>query len=336
MSIFRFTDESDALGSVTRGRLLWRRVSYLGREYAVILSFLVLLVVLSTSSNVFLTRENIGNLADQYSATGIIAVGGTLVLIGGGFDLSVGAIYAVAGVVAAQVMNGTGSLALSIVAACAIGAGCGLGNGIGVNFFRINPFVTTLATSLIISSLALYLSGGLDENVTNFSFTHLGQGTWFTVKISVWALAAFAAFAWILLDRTIIGRFIYAAGGNPEAARLAGVPVGAIKTLTYVISGLSAGLGGVIVASRIGTGAPDVGADIPLQAIAAIVVGGTSIFGGEGAIWRTMFGVYLLAMIGNGFNLLNVNAVYQQMAEGAIILGAVGLDAWFRTSRRSS
>ena len=196
--------------------------------------------------------------------------------------------------------------------------------------------MTTLATSLIISSLALYLSGGLDENVTNFSFTHLGQGTWFTVKISVWALAAFAAFAWILLDRTIIGRFIYAAGGNPEAARLAGVPVGAIKTLTYVISGLSAGLGGVIVASRIGTGAPDVGADIPLQAIAAIVVGGTSIFGGEGAIWRTMFGVYLLAMIGNGFNLLNVNAVYQQMAEGAIILGAVGLDAWFRTSRRSS
>src|SRR5262249_48889651 len=189
--------------------------------------------------------------------------------------------------------------------------------------------VGTLAMSIVIQGVALVITSGLLINVTKPGFTSLGQGTIFTLHYSVIVWTIFAAVCGFLLSRTRYGRFIFASGGNAEAARLSGVRVNLIRGSTYAISGLSAGIAGVLVASRVATGEADV-ATFPLAVIAGIVIGGTSILGGEGAIWRTILGILLLALIGNGFNLLGVNPIYQQILQGGIILAAVAVDAWAR------
>jgi ribose transport system permease protein len=167
----------------------------------------------------------------------------------------------------------------------------------------------------------------------NGHFTVLGRSDFETIKYSVWTLLAFTLLCGYLLSRTTYGRRVYASGGNPEAARLSGVRVNLVKASTFALSGTAAGIAGVIVASRVATGQADSGGlGIALDAVAGIVIGGTSILGGAGAIWRTVLGVLLLAMIGNGFNLLNVNSTYQRIFQGAIILFAVGVDAWSRRS----
>jgi ribose transport system permease protein len=150
------------------------------------------------------------------------------------------------------------------------------------------------------------------------------------VRYTTYLFVVFAIAAAVLLSRTTLGRAIYASGGNAEAARLSGIRVGVVRASTFVISGLSAGLAGVMISSRVATGQADTGVGIELTAIAAVVIGGTSILGGEGAIWRSVLGVLLLTLIGNGFNLLNVNPTYQQIFQGAIILSAVAIDAWSR------
>jgi ribose transport system permease protein len=304
------------------------------RDYGIVFSFVALFITLSFASNVFFTHENLLNILDQWSATAIIAVGGTLVFIAGGFDLSVGSIYAVAGVVASLTAPHIGAWG-AILLGVGMGLGCGVVNGILTTVGRINPFIATLATSIIIAGIALVLtSGNLITVLTPVSFTTLGRGHFAGVKYSVWTLLAFTLVCGFLLARTTFGRMMYASGGNPEAARLSGIRVNLVRASTFAISGTAAGIAGVIVTSRVATGQADSGGlGIALDAVAGIVIGGTSIMGGAGAVWRTILGVLLLAMIGNGFNLLNVNSTYQRIFQGAIILFAVGVDAW---SRRSS
>lgn len=266
------------------------------RDYGIVFSFIALFIMLSVASNVFFTRQNLLNILDQRSATSIIAVGGTLVFIAGGFDLSVGSIYAVAGVVAALMAPHIGTWG-AILLGVGMGLGCGVVNGVLVTIGRINAFIATLATSIMIAGIALVLtSGNLITVIKPASFPVLGRSDFVTVKYSVWTFLAFALTCGFLLSRTTFGRMMYASGGNPEAARLSGIRVA-------------------------------------LDAVAGIVIGGTSIMGGAGAVRRTVLGVLLLAMIGNGFNLLNVDSTYQRIFQGAIILIAVGIDAW---SRRSS
>ena len=238
----------------------------------------------------------------------------SLVLIAGGFDLSVGSIYAFSGVIAALTVDHIGAWG-AILLGVAAGLGCGVINGIIATWGRINPFIATLATSIMIGGLALVLtSGNLISVLDNGHFIVLGRGDFETIKYSIWTLLAFTLLCGYLLSRTTYGRRVYASGGNPEAARLSGIA-------------------GVIVASRVATGQADSGGlGIALDAVAGIVIGGTSILGGAGAIWRTVLGVLLLAMIGNGFNLLNVNSTYQRIFQGAIIVFAVGVDAWSRRS----
>jgi ribose transport system permease protein len=195
---------------------------------------------------------------------------------------------------------------------------------------RINPFIATLGTSIIFRGAAIAITGGLLILVPDESFSALGRGSFLTIKYSVWAFLGFALITGFLLSRTTFGRYVYAAGGNPEAARLSGVRVGRVRATTFALSGVAAGLGGVIAASRVSTGQADAALGIELEAIAAIVIGGTSILGGQGSIWRTVLGVLLLAMIGNGFNLLHVNPTYQRIFQGCIILAAVAIDAWSR------
>jgi ribose transport system permease protein len=301
------------------------------RDYGIVFAFAVLFIVLSIASPVFFTRINLLNILDQWSSTLIIAVAGTLVLIAGGFDLSVGSIYGLSGVVAALTVGHIGAWG-AILLGVGAGLACGVVNGILATWGRINPFITTLATSIMIAGVALVLtSGNLISVLTNTHFTVLGRGDFATIKYSVWTFLAFTLFCGYLLSRTTYGRRVYASGANPEAAYLSGIRVNLVKASTFALSGTAAGIAGVIVASRVATGQADSGGlNVALDAVAGIVIGGTSILGGAGAIWRTVLGVLLLAMIGNGFNLLNVNSTYQRIFEGSIILFAVGLDAWSR------
>jgi ribose transport system permease protein len=315
-----------------RARAVAGRAAELLRANATPVAFVALFVTLSVASDAFLTKANLLNLLDQNAAIGIIACAMTLVIVAGGFDLSVGAIFAIAGVVAAKVALSSSPL-LGILAAVAAGAALGLGNGLLVTVGRINSFIGTLATSYVIRGLALVISSGFLITVTDPGFTTLGAGKLGDVTYGAIAFVAVAIALAVLLHRSVFGRHVYAAGDNPEAARLSGVPVMRTRTITFVLSGACAGLAGVIVASRVATGQADSGVGLELSAIAAVVIGGTSIAGGEGAVWRTAIGVFLLALISNGFNLLNVDPVYQQIVQGAIIAIAVGADAWSRKRR---
>jgi ribose transport system permease protein len=300
------------------------------RDFGIVVGFVVLFLVLSFSSDAFLTSRNLLNVLDQSAAVGIIACGATMVIIAGGFDLSVGAIFAVSGVVAALVANEAASPVLGIAAGVASGALFGLLNALLVTLGRVNAFVATLASSIMLRGLGLLLTSGMIVTVPMLGFQSLAQNKLVGVKYSVWVLVAFIAVTWFLLSRTAFGRYVYAVGGNAEAARLSGLRVEVIRGATFVLSGLSAGVAGVIVASRTGSAQADAGAGLELSAIAAAVIGGTSVMGGEGAIWRTVLGVLLLAMITNGSNLLNMNPTYQQILTGAIIVVAVSFDAWSR------
>ena len=326
---------STAEPTVGGARVDLRRLRSLSvlRDYGIVVVFVALFIVLSFASPVFFSRVNLLNILDQWSATLIIAVAGTLVLIAGGFDLSVGSIYAFSGVIAALTVGHIGAWG-AILLGVAAGLGCGVVNGILATWGRINPFIATLATSIMIGGFALVLTdGNLISVLDNGHFTVLGRSDFETIKYSVWTLLAFTLLCGYLLSRTTYGRRVYASGGNPEAARLSGVRVNLVKASTFALSGTAAGIAGVIVASRVATGQADSGGlGIALDAVAGIVIGGTSILGGAGAIWRTVLGVLLLAMIGNGFNLLNVNSTYQRIFQGAIILFAVGVDAWSRRS----
>jgi ribose transport system permease protein len=304
------------------------------RDYGIVISFVLLFIVLSVASDFFLTTKNLLNLLDQSSDVGIIACAGTLVVIAGGLDLSVGATFALAGVVAAEMVpkiGVPGSFLLALVCSAAVG----VVNGFLVTGAKINSIIATFASGILISGASLLITNGYIVTVTDPGFTNLGLGSVFGVKYSVVVWAVFAGLLGFMLWRTRIGRYIYAVGANAEAARLSGIRVGTIRVMTFAISGLGAGISGIIIASRVATGQSDVGGTaLTLSAIAAIVVGGTSILGGQGAIWRTVLGVLLLSMISNGMNLLNVNPTFQEIVQGAIILIAVAVDASARRRSR--
>jgi ribose transport system permease protein len=300
------------------------------RDYGIVIGFAALFVTLSVASDAFLTTRNLLNVLDQSAAVGIIACGATLVIIAGGFDLSVGAIFAVSGVIAALIAKETGSATVGVLAGLVSGTAFGVFNAVLVTVGRVNAFVATLASSIMLRGFGLLLTSGMIVTVPLLGFSSIGNSRLLGVKYSVWLFAAFVVFTWFLLSRTAFGRYVYAVGGNPEAARLSGLRVELIRAATFAISGLSAGLAGVIVASRTNSAQADAGVGLELSAIAAAVIGGTSILGGEGAIWRTVLGVLLLALITNGSNLLNLDPTYQQIITGAIIVAAVSMDAWSR------
>jgi ribose transport system permease protein len=304
------------------------------RDYGVVIAFVALFITLSLSSDVFLTTQNMKNLAFQTAPVGIIAVGGTLVFIAGGFDLSVGAISGYAGITAAQAFNSTGvGLWGAFILGALVGLGFGIANGLLVTIGRVNPFIATLATSIIINGLGQLVTSGNLVSVQADRFTTLGLGTVWGIAYPVFVWFGFALICGFLLSRTMLGRYIYAAGGNPEAARLSGVRVNVVKATTFAISGLSAGIAGVILVSEVQTAQWNANTGIEFDAITAIVLGGTSLLGGEGAIWRSVLGAFFLQMIGNGFNLLGTTPEAQYVIKGLILAAAVSLDAWARRSR---
>jgi ribose transport system permease protein len=242
----------------------------------------------------------------------------------------VGSIFAISGVFAAELATHGTDPSLALAIGIASGAVFGLANGVFVDWVRINPFIATLATSIMIRGAALAITGGNLITVDAPAFDNLGTNRILGIKLSSWIFLIWALVMGFLLWRTVFGRYIKACGGNEQAARLSGIRVGSVRTTAFIISGVAAALAGVLSASQISTGQADVGVGLELNAVAAIVVGGTSIRGGEGAVWRTMVGVFLLALIGNGFNLLSIDSVYQQVVYGGIILLAAGVDARVR------
>jgi ribose transport system permease protein len=296
-------------------------------DYGIIVAFVAVFCALAISTNAFLTVRNQLNILDQAAQIGIIACAATLVIIAGGFDLSAGAIFAMSGVVAALIARDVGDPYLGMVVGITCGMLIGLGNGILVTVLRINTFVATLASGIVIRGLALVLTRGLLITVPDERFNWLGRGELFGIRVTVLIFLGFALLMAITLARSRFGRYVYAVGDNAEAARLSGIRVNLIRIATFGLSGLAAGIAGVIAASRIRTGQANVGEGLELMAIASVVIGGTSIMGGEGAVWRTLLGVLLLRLINNGFNIMNVEPFYQNIFQGLIILFAVAFDA---------
>jgi ribose transport system permease protein len=308
---------------------------YLGRarEGGILYPFLILFVVLVIlKGSIFANETNMLQILDQQSATLIIAAAGTMVLIAGGIDLSVGATYALCQVIAMKMAIAGTPPAFGIIVGVVVGIGVGAVNGVIATFFRINSLIATLATSFVITGAAALITGG--NLITNFSVTgyaDFARTQWLGVTTAAWTMIIVVIILGVVLARTIAGRYMYAAGSNAEASRLAGVRVQWIKLVTFAISGGAAGLGGIIDSSRVlSASSSNGGTALTFTVLAGIVVGGTSILGGEGAIWRTMVGTLFIAIIGDGFTLLGWNPLYEQITLGVILLLAVGGDAWSR------
>lgn len=293
-------------------------------RYGIVVAYGILIVAVATQSDRFLTKRNWLNLFDQAAPLGLIAVGVTLCIIAGIFDLSTGSVFALAAVVAAKVAAVDPWLGVAV--GVGVGALLGLFNSLIMRTTGINSFIGTLSTSIIFRGIALLTTSGLIVSVADREYKTLGTETFLDAKLTAWVFAAVAIILGTTLARTTLGRALYAVGGNPEAARLVGIRVGAVQTFAYVSSGTCAALAGVLTSSRTGSAQADIGIGLELSAITAVVVGGTSIFGGEGAVWRTVIGVMLLQTIGNAFNLLGVDPTYKQVVQGVLILAAVSID----------
>ena len=263
----------------------------------------------------FLERDNLLNILSQNVQVGLIALGMTFVMIAGGFDLSVGAIYAAGATIYAMEAKQV-SLPLAGVIALAVGLAAGLMNGLIITRFRVNAFVATLGTASIFGGAAFLYSHSAPIIVDEPTFMTLGAGRWFDIPISLYLLIVIYALGSLILSKTVYGRSLYAVGGNPEAARLAGLRVDRLKVSTYALVGVLAALGGMIIASRLGIGQPDIAGTMSLDAIAIVIIGGTSLFGGEGAVWRTAVGLLLLAVLTNIFDALALDLKFPVADQG--------------------
>ncbi|MBM9466115.1 ABC transporter permease [Nakamurella leprariae] len=304
-------------------------------RYSMVGVLVVLIIVATILYPGFLNPANIGNILTQNSAVGIIAIGMTFVIISGGFDLSVGATYALGAVLFAGLTIQTGSIVVAGIGAIAAGVVVGLINGVIVSRLNVNPFVATLGTSSVVSGIA-YIYSDSSPFIVNDDpqFQDLALSTIAGVRLPIWILVIAFIVAALLLARTTFGRNIYAVGGNYEAAWLSGLRVKGLNASVYVLTGVLAALAGMMDASRLGVGQADVGGSMALDAIAIVVVGGTSLLGGEGAIWRSAVGLLILATLTNVFYSLNVSQHWQLIAKGCIVVAAVAVDAIIRHRKR--
>ena len=304
------------------------------RHYAVLIIIVVLMVYMSLISDAFLTPRNLLNILNQSTPLALIAAALTLVIISGGFDLSTGAIFGVATVSAAWLAVNVDPI-LGLAIAPLVGLLLGIANGLIITGLHVHSFLATLATSLVFRGIAILITGGFLIQVRIPEFIWLGRGRIFndTVNVAVLFMIVFVAAMMFLLNRTTFGRRVYAVGGNEEAAILSGVRVNLVKIGAFALTGIASGLAAAISVSRLSMGQPQAGVGYELQAIAAVILGGTSIYGGEGAVWRSVAGVLLLQLIDNAFNILDVNPFYKDLTTGLIIVAAVAASAAGRWRR---
>lgn len=308
-------------------------LSYLFTEYGIILAFIVLVIALSFASPFFLRPKNIINVFRQTSVNALLALGMTFVILTGGIDLSVGSVLAFGGIVSASLASDAmgGSIQHPLVAASAgLLGGLVLGalNGLFVAKWRMPAFVVTLGMLSMARGFTFIYSDGMPVPRIDEGFLVFGQGMFLGVPFPVIILAIVFAVSWIVLYKTRYGRYIYAVGGNEKSAKISGVNTRWIIFTVYVISGVLSALGGIILTARTTAGLPQAGQAYELDAIAAVVIGGTSLSGGQGSLVGTLIGALLIGVINNGLDLLGVSSYFQQVIKGAIIIGAVLLDSF--------
>lgn len=319
------------MNAINNQRSNWKE-TFKNPEMLTLIGFFILCIFFSIVSGEFLTGSNISNIVRQVSINGILAVGMTFVILTGGIDLSVGSVMAFTGTIMVGMMVNMGLPPVAAVVIGAIlGAVIGYINGTFVAYARIPSIIVTLAMMEIARGAALLYTGGYPLSGLPTSYSFIGRGYLFGV-IPMPALIMIGVFivAYIILNHLPLGRYIYAIGGNEEAVRLSGVKVKRIKAIVYLISGITASISGLIMTSRLASGQPTAGDGYELDAIAAVVLGGTSIAGGRGHIFGTLLGALLLGVLSNGLNLMGVSPYVQRVLKGAIIIGAI----YYSSSRK--
>jgi ribose transport system permease protein len=298
-----------------------------------LLAALIICVALAFLSDVFLTTNNLLNVLRQTALLFLMASGLTLVILTAGLDLSIGANIGLSACMAAAVIKATGSPLLGALAGVGCGALVGLANGALVTTLRVPSFIATYGTMWMLTGLTYYYMGG--ETIHGFppAFRQFGSGYFLGIPIPIYVMIAFLALGTLFAQRTVWGQQVYAIGANPVAARLSGIPVERRLVLVYVFSGAMVGLASLIVLARVNSAEAGMGEHLTLPAIAAVVIGGTSLFGGAGTIMGTLIGALILTLVLNGMNLLQINASWQPLVTGVIVLLAVWLD--LRTKRSS-
>jgi ribose transport system permease protein len=310
---------------VTRNRVLTLG-DVAGRESGGLVVLLVAVGALTLASGDFLTGGNLSNLARQVAIFGIIAVGQLLVILTAGIDLSVGSVLALSGAVTAQLLVAGWPIPLAILVGVALGTALGVANGLLVTRAKLPPFIATLGMLGIARGVVLVITDAKTVQPLPSGFETVANGTVLGIPNLLLFAVVITVIIHFVLTRTVFGRYIYAVGSNPESARLAGVPVKAVMVSVYAISGMLAGIGGFLLTSRLGAGIPTAGTGFELNAIAACVIGGASLFGAKGSAMGAATGALIMGVLNNGGNLLAINAFYLQIAIGALILVAVGFD----------
>jgi len=297
-------------------------------------SFVILAIILIVASVIapnFLSFNNITNVIRQVSISAMLACGMTFVILTGGIDLSVGGILGMSGALSAGVLAATNSALLAVLVGQGFGLICGIVNGLFISYGDLPPFIVTLATmSLFNGGLLLYTSGA-PITVGNDPYKFIGKGELFGIPFPIIILAVVYAIAFFILSYTPFGRSVYSIGGNEEATRLSGINIKLNKTYVYAISGLLSGLGGIVLTSRLGSAQPTAGQGYELDAIAAVILGGTSLSGGQGFVLPTVVGSMILGILTNVLTLLNVNPYVSNILKGIVILVAVIIDRKFKS-----
>jgi inositol transport system permease protein len=324
--------------STTMGGLLTReRAGSMLRKYAIVFIFLAMVLLLSLLSPAFLKPQNLINVVRQISVIGFLAIGVTVVIISTGIDLSLGSVLGLSAVVAASFAQEEGwkealypgmqfPLVVPILAGLAVGVGCGLLNGFLIATFRIPPFIATLGMMTAARGAAYIYSNGRPVSTLNDPFLFIGQGYLLGIPVPIILFAIVIIGTSLMLNYTRFGRNVYAIGGNELAARVSGINIYRTKVWIYIFSGLMAGLGGIVLTSRVASATPGLGVGFELDAIAAAVIGGTSFTGGIGTVWGTVIGALIIGTMNNGLDLLNVSPFYQQVVKGVIIVVAIIID----------
>ena len=306
-------------------------------KFQSIIALLVMCVVLSVLSDRFLTTENTWNVMRQISVNMVISVGMTLVILTGGIDLSVGSVLALAGAVTAGMLKFGAeftdvnlyigfTLLGALLGGTLVGTVLGWFNGFTITRFKVPPFVATLAMLTIARGLTMLLTGGFPITGLGDNMAFIGTGWFLGIPMPVWISAVIVLMAVVLTNKTKLGRYIYAIGGNETAAKLSGLKIKKIKLIVYSIAGALAGIGGILVTSRLDSAQPNAGFGFELDSIAAVVIGGTSLSGGKGTIMGTVQGALIIGVLNNGLVLLNVSPFWQQVIKGFVILLAVVIE----------
>ena len=300
---------------------------FLMRGYGIFVGFAVVVIVLSILEPfAFPTPKNFLNIMRQSSVYGVMAVGMTFVILTAGIDLSVGSVLALTGVLCASFEHAGLPVCLVVLLTLAAGALIGSINGFVITKGKVTPFVVTLGMMGVARGLANIYTGGQPISGFAKSFRSIGAGAFLGVPIPIVIFLTTVVIAAVILKKTLLGRYTYAIGGNEQAVRLSGIDVDKYKTIAYVISGLTAALGALILTARLNAGEPIEGKGYELDVIASVVIGGTSLMGGRGSVWGTFVGALLIGTITNGMNLLLISSYWQLVVRGSIIVGAVLLD----------